>query len=96
MAARARSATVAERSWSKSTAFAPHVTGAGFASPTHHPLAQTGNAMDEIVNVELLREEAGKQLQAFRATQRTLNRTIDAALLILAAFAAIATLVWLL
>jgi hypothetical protein len=52
--------------------------------------------MDEKVNVESLREEAGKQLQAFLEMRRTLVRTIDVALLILAAFAAISTLVWLL
>jgi hypothetical protein len=96
MAALARAATAAAHSWSKNTAFAPHAKEQGFASRICRQLTQAILAMKEQVNIEKLREETGKRVQAFIERQRKLVRTIDAALVILAAFAAICFFVWLL
>jgi hypothetical protein len=96
MAVPARDATVGARSWLKNIAFAQHVREAGFAFPLRRPPTPTGRLMDEQVNIESLLEEIGKRQQAFIERQRKLVRTIDVALVILAAFAGISILVWLL
>jgi hypothetical protein len=51
--------------------------------------------MDEQVNIDALREQTTKRLEVYLASHRRLVRTIDAAMVILAAFAAICVLVWL-
>jgi hypothetical protein len=96
MAALARAATAAAHSRLKSTAFATHAKEPGFASPMCRPQTQAVLAMDKQVNIDTLRKETGKRVEAFFERQLSLVRTIDVALVILLAFAAIATLVWLL